>query len=95
MAAILPPLAPRRQILRGQTPSQAVAPENPGRVVLTGRIGGAPQLRETPNKRLIARMPLATHDGEKTVWHNVLFFDEKAKKAAEELTIAPYGHQRK
>ncbi|MCL5959443.1 MAG: single-stranded DNA-binding protein [Chloroflexi bacterium] len=75
-------------------------PEKPGRVVLTGRVGRAPQLRETPNKRLIARMPLAVHQGEKTVWHNVLFFDEKAKKAAEELTkgeiitVIGYKHTR-
>lgn len=82
------------------TPPGPAQPEKPERVVFTGRVGRVPQVRETPSKRLIARMPLAVHEGEKTVWHNILFFDEKARKAAEELTkgevvtVVGYKHTR-
>lgn len=92
------PAAPEQPKVREA--GKAEKGEGPQRVVLTGRIGRVPQLRETPNKRLVAKMPLAVHEGEKTVWHTILFFDQKAEKAAEELvkgevvTVIGYKHLR-
>ena len=70
------------------------------RVVLTGRIGRDPELRTTSKGKQVTKVPLAIHDGETTKWHTVLFFDEKAKVAAEALhkgdlaTVVGYKHQR-
>ncbi|TAK30930.1 MAG: hypothetical protein EPO21_18490 [Chloroflexota bacterium] len=84
-----------------EPPAQKLAqPEKPERVVITGRVGRVPELRETPNGHFVARMPLAIHTGEKTVWHTVLFFDDQAKQAAatrtkgEVITVIGYKHLR-
>lgn len=77
---------------------QQEKPDN--RVVLTGRIGRDPQLHTTSKGKQITKLPLAIHEGETTAWHTILFFDEKAKVAAETLhkgdlaTIIGYRHQR-
>jgi len=56
------------------------------RVVFTGRLGRSVTLRTTARGRIVGRVPLAVHQGEMTIWHNLLFFDEAAEKAAAELT---------
>lgn len=46
------------------------------------------------------KFPLGVHGGEKTLWHDVLFFDEKAERVAAELskgqlvTVVGYKHER-
>jgi hypothetical protein len=84
----------------GGPPAPQTEADRADRVVLSGRLGRTPQLRETANGRLIARVPVAVHQGEQTVWHNVLFFDDKARQAQEQLSkgqmvmIVGYRHSR-
>jgi single-strand DNA-binding protein len=74
--------------------------EQPNRVVLSGRIGREPQVRTTAKGRRIARVPLAVHDRESTVWKTILFFDEAADNAVQSLakgqlvTVVGYSHVR-
>jgi single-stranded DNA-binding protein len=74
--------------------------EKANRVMLTGRLGRNVYLRTTATGRVIGRVPLAVHRGEETDWHVILFFDEKAQKAAEQLAkgqlvnVVGYKHYR-
>ena len=74
--------------------------ENPDRVTLTGNVGRDPELRTTARGRRVLKFPLGVHEGEKTSWHDVLFFDEKAEKVASEIakgklvTVIGYKHER-
>ena len=74
--------------------------ENPDRVTLTGNVGRDPEVRTTVKGRKVLKFPLGVHEGEKTNWHDVLFFDEKAEKVAAEIakgklvTVVGYKHER-
>ena len=74
--------------------------EQANRVVFTGRLGRGVQVRTTANGRIVGRVPLAVHQGEATVWHTILFFDEAATQAEAQLakgqlvTIIGYKHLR-
>jgi hypothetical protein len=74
--------------------------EQANRVMLTGRLGRDVHLRTTANGKVVGRVSLAVHRGEETDWHTILFFDDKAQKAAEELqkgqlvTVVGYKHLR-
>jgi hypothetical protein len=76
--------------------------EKAPRVVVTGRVGREITVRTTPRGHTIARMILGVHGGddEKTGWHTVLFFDERAEKAVETikrgqlLTVVGFKHVR-
>lgn len=78
-----------------------VAPEQPQRLTLTGRLGRVPSFRTTRNGTLIASFPLAVRDeaGE-TTWHTILAFGERAEKLREglakgqHLEVIGYLHQR-
>ncbi len=72
------------------------------RVKLLGRVGREPVFRTTRNDVLIARFPVAVReDDDSTTWHQVLAFNERAKKLAGTLTkgqmveIVGYQHERK
>jgi hypothetical protein len=87
------PTAPSR-------PPSSEEADQPPRVVLTGRLGRDVHLRTTAKGRTVGRVSLAVHQGEETIWHTVLFFDDKAKQAAEQLakgqlvTVVGYTHRR-
>lgn len=74
--------------------------EDATRVMLTGRLGRGVHLRTTAKGVVVGRVSLAVHQGNETVWHTILFFNEKAQKAAEELakgqlvTVVGYKHLR-
>ncbi len=56
------------------------------RLTVLGRVGATPSFRTTPKGTLIARFPVAVHEGEnKTTWHTVLAFGERAEKLKESL----------
>jgi primosomal replication protein N len=92
--------APQRELLAAAAPENGKDPETKNRVEYTGRVGKDPVTRVTPKGVVIAQIPLAVHQGEKTEWHKVLFFNERAKKAQEELqkgqmlTVIGYTHTR-
>lgn len=95
-----PPPEPTAVEVEPVSPPKSEEPEErkPERVVFTGRIGRQPSPRTTAKGRLIVKVPLAVHEGEKTSWHTVLFFDEVAKKAADTIskgaivTVVGYKH---
>ena len=74
--------------------------ESPDRVTLTGNVGRDPELRTTAKGRKVLKFPLGVHEGERTNWHDVLFFDDKAEKTAgkiakgELVTVVGYKHER-
>jgi len=74
--------------------------ESPDRVTITGNVGRDPDVRTTAKGRKILKFPLGVHGGEKTLWHDVLFFDEKAERVAGQLskgdlvTVVGYKHAR-
>lgn len=76
------------------------AKESALRVTLTGNVGRDPEVRTTPKGRKVLKFPLGVHEGEKTNWHNILFFDDRAEKAARQLskgnlvTIVGFKHER-
>ncbi len=92
-----PPSPPRQPPVLAQT---RIEGEQPDRVVLTGRLGRDPQLRQTSTGKFIARLPLAVHRGEETDWHTILFFDAKAQEVATQLSkgqlimVVGYRHLR-
>src|SRR5439155_1644155 len=60
--------------------------EQQPRVNVFGRVGALPRFRTTPNGRLIASFPLAVREAEdKTTWHAIVVFDERAEKLREAL----------
>lgn len=74
--------------------------ENPNRVTLTGNVGRDPEVRTTAKGRKVLKFPLGVHEGEKTNWYDILFFDEKADRVAAEIakgklvTVVGYRHER-
>lgn len=71
-------------------PSQESKPskaqEAKERLALLGRVGATPSFRTTPKGTLVARFPLAVHEAEnKTTWHTILAFGERAEKLKESL----------
>lgn len=58
------------------------------RVQLAGRLGQNPTLRTTPKGTLVARFPLGVRDEqdlEKTIWHTVLAFKQRAEQVRDQL----------
>ena len=75
--------------------------EGPDRVTITGNVGRDPELRTTAKGRRVLKFPLGVHEGDrKTDWFNILFFNDKAEKAATEIakgklvTVIGYKHER-
>jgi Single-strand binding protein family len=71
------------------------------RVTLFGRLGYAPRFRTTPKGTLVASFAVAMHEENRTTWHNVRLFGEKAAKLQEkgyakgdELEVIGYLHTR-
>jgi hypothetical protein len=91
---------PRELRAAAPPPENGKDPETKNRVQYTGRVGKDPVTRVTPKGAVITQIPLAVHQGEKTEWHKVLFFNERAKIAAETLqkgqmlTVIGYTHTR-
>ncbi len=87
------------------TGEAAPAPEvkEQARVQLAGRVGQHPTLRTTPKGTLVARFPLGVKDEtdlEKTTWHTVLAFRERAEQVRDRLKkgdpveVIGYRHER-
>jgi hypothetical protein len=76
--------SPQGEVLASE-PKNEKKPGPENRVVYTGRIGKDPHTRVTPKGVVVTSFPLAVHEGEQTTWHKVLFFEGKARKAAEAL----------
>ncbi len=76
------------------------AKEQQERITLSGRLGAAPSLRTTPKGTLVARFPVAVQREDKTVWHTVLAFGERAERAGSDLRkgqaveVVGYVHER-
>ena len=97
-----PSEAPSQGVVATDTPR--IAEKEPeaekDRVTLTGRVGREPSSRTTPNGRLVVRVPLAVHEGEETKWHQLVFFDDLAKKVADTthkgalVSVIGYRHTR-
>jgi Single-strand binding protein family len=75
--------------------------ESPDRVTITGNVGRDPDVRTTAKGRKILKFPLGVHEeAGKTSWHEILFFDGKAEKVAEQIskgrlvTVVGYKHER-
>lgn len=60
------------------------------RVILLGRVGDAPVLRQTGNGTDVANFSLATNkrkkDGEETQWHRIVTFGKTAANCAKYVT---------
>lgn len=66
--------------------SQPKSDEQKERLTVLGRVGATPSFRTSPKGTLIARFPVAVHEAEnKTTWHTVLAFGERAEKLKESL----------
>lgn len=91
---------PDRTSTTPPSPASSAEREQRQRPVLTGRIGRAPELRELPTGKHVARFPLAVHDGEATAWHTVVAFNTLAERTAERylkgqtVTVIGYPHER-
>jgi hypothetical protein len=75
--------------------------EKQQRITLTGRVGRTPHLRMTKSGKTIATFPVAVHEEDgSTTWHQVVAFDERAKKLHEILAkgqsvqVIGYLHER-
>ena len=85
----------KRQQTRTQQPERA----EQQRVIITGRVGRRPSLKETA-KGLVAKFPLAEHIGEETHWHTVVAFGARAETikdqlmVGQEVKVTGYLHER-
>ena len=75
-------------------------PKEQPRLSLAGRVGATPSFHTTPKGTLVARFPLAVHESEKTIWHTVMAFGQRAEKLKDSLKkgdavhVVGYLHQR-
>ncbi|TAK28806.1 MAG: single-stranded DNA-binding protein [Chloroflexota bacterium] len=92
IALLIAPLTGEVDNVPEETPGPEKPPEQAEsrereRLMLAGRVGATPAYRTTPKGLLVARFPLAVHHHEeqKTSWHTVLAFGERAKKLQDNL----------
>jgi hypothetical protein len=83
------------------TPEQQTNPEKGDRVVVVGRAGRDPRVAETKTGVLVAKFPLAEKAEERTLWHNVVAFRDRAQEVSEkvkkgdEIKVVGFRHTRK
>jgi len=78
--------------------ASASSPEKQRRVTLEGRVGAEPVFRTTAQNKLVGRFPLAVHQGDDTIWHQVVVFGDRAKqleaalKKGQAVEVVAYVH---
>jgi primosomal replication protein N len=71
------------------------------RLSLSGRVGTKPSFRTTRKGTLVGGFALAVHEGDKTTWHNVKAFGERAEKLKDSIKtgdaveIVGYLHEKR
>ena len=81
-------------------PAEPIAEPKQERITISGRIGAAPSFRTTSRGSLVARFPVAEHQEQTTIWHQVLVFGHRAEQLrdalvkGESVEVIGYVHER-
>lgn len=98
-----PPVPPKPEEQPAVTPTETPQRKETDRVTVRGRVGHAPRFRSTAKQNvMVGSFPLGEHvDLEKTVWHSIVVFGDRARKLQEkgvsvgqEIEIVGYPHER-